>query len=121
MLAGLWVLAGLAAALAMVLTTGRSKPVDPLPGLLLAVAVALIAVGHAVALSGGASPSYADIPRLLAYPALAAAVTAFQRDRIRHDQESLLDALIVTVAAAQAGWLSHIAPVLMSDSDLAPR
>ena len=119
MLAGTWVLAGLAAALAIVVTTRRSKPVDPLPGLLLAVAVALIAVGHAVALSGSASPSYADIPRLLVYPALAAAVTAFQRDRIRHDQDSLLDALIVTVAAAQAGWLSLIAPVLLSESDAA--
>jgi len=120
MLAGLWVLAGGAAALAMLHATVRSRPVDPLPGLLVAVSVALLAVGHAVALSGGASPSYADAARLLAYPALAAAVTAFQRDRIRHDHDSLLDALIVTVAAAQAGWLSLIAPVLLdSQSDLA--
>ena len=119
MLAGLWVLAGGTAALAMLHATRRNRPADPLPGLLVAVSVALLSVGHAVALAGGASLSYADIPRLLAYPALAAAVTAFQRDRIRHDRDSMLDALIVTVAAAQAGWLSLIAPVLLdSGSDL---
>jgi len=119
MLAALWVVAGSVCALAMVLSIGRSKPVDPMPGLLLAASVALLAIGQAVAASGGASPSYTDIPRLLAYPALAAAVTAFQRDRIRHDRDSLLDALIVTVAAAQAGWLSLIEPVLMDgESDL---
>ena len=65
---------------------------------------------------GQPSPSYADIPRLLAYPALAGAVIAFQRDRIRHDRASLLDALVVTVAAAQAGWLALIEPVLRDDT-----
>ena len=37
MLAGLWVLAGVASALTMLQATRRSRPVDPLPGLLLAV------------------------------------------------------------------------------------
>jgi diguanylate cyclase (GGDEF)-like protein/PAS domain S-box-containing protein len=115
MLAGLWVLAGASFALAVVLTTRRTKPADPLPGLLLGAGIALLAAGHAVALTGDVTPAYAEVPRLLAYPALAAAVTAFQRDRIRHDRDSLLDALVVTVAAAQAGWLVLLQPVL-SDS-----
>ena len=42
---------------------------------------------------------------------MAGAIIAFQRDRIRHDRASLLDALVVTVAAAQAGWLALIEPV----------
>ena len=50
---------------------------------------------------------------------MAGAVLAFQRDRIRHDRASLLDALVVTVAAAQAGWLALIEPLLRDDdSDL---
>ena len=56
------------------------------------------------------------MPRLLAYPVLAAAVTAFQRDRIKHDRDSLLDALVVTVAAAQIGWLVLIDPLVTSAS-----
>ncbi len=56
------------------------------------------------------------MPGLLAYPALAAAVTAFQRDRVRQDRDSLLDALVVTVAAAQAGWLVLLEPVINDGS-----
>ena len=45
MLAGVWVLAGCLCALAMLHTTRRTRPVDPLPGLLLAVSVALLGRG----------------------------------------------------------------------------
>jgi len=46
-------------------------------------------------------------------------VIAFQRHRISHDRASMLDALVVTVACAQAGWLALIEPVLHDDSNLA--
>ena len=114
----LWAGAGLATAAAVLLLGRRThlhdqlgQP-DPLPGWFLAAGAALLGTGQAVALLGSPSPSYADLPRLLAYPTLAAAVTTFQRDRIPHDRDSLLDALVVTVAAAQAGWLVLVAPVL---------
>ncbi|HEX7187888.1 MAG TPA: EAL domain-containing protein [Actinomycetes bacterium] len=116
MLAALWALSGGAFSLAVLVITLRSKAVDPLPGLLLAAGTALLAAGHAVRLVDGSSPSYADVPGLLAYPALAAAVTAFQRDRVRQDRDSLLDALVVTVAAAQAGWLVLLEPVINDGS-----
>ncbi|HVD27073.1 MAG TPA: hypothetical protein VNC79_01055, partial [Mycobacteriales bacterium] len=101
--AGIWALAGIAAAVVVLRHTARAD--DSLPGWLLAAGISLLTVGQAVTLVGSESPSYADVPRLLAYPVLAAAVTAFQRDRIQHDRDSLLDALVVTVAAAQVGWL----------------
>ena len=114
--AAVWTVAALAAASAMVLATRRTGAADPLPGWLFAAGLCLLGCGQAVALGGGGSPSYADIPRLFVYPTLAAGVIAFQRDRIRHDRASMLDALVVTVAAAQAGWLVLIAPVLTEDS-----
>jgi diguanylate cyclase (GGDEF)-like protein/PAS domain S-box-containing protein len=117
MLAALWALAGGTVSLVLVAVTLRSKPADPLPGLLLAAGTALLSAAHAVALVDGSSPSYADVPGLLAYPALAAAVTAFQRDRVRRDRDSLLDALVVTVAAAQVGWLVVLEPVLSDSSE----
>ena len=94
--AGIWAIAGIAAAAVVLLHTLRAD--DHLPGWLLAAGISLLTVGQAVTLVGAESPSYADVPRLLAYPVLAAAVTAFQRDRIKHDRDSLLDALVVTVA-----------------------
>ena len=106
--AGIWAVAGIAAAVVVLLHTARAD--DRLPGWLLAAGISLLTVGQAVTLVGAESPSYADVPRLLAYPVLAAAVTAFQRDRIQHDRDSLLDALVVTVAAAQVGWLVLIDP-----------
>ncbi|HEU4911964.1 MAG TPA: EAL domain-containing protein [Actinomycetes bacterium] len=118
-MAALWALVGVTFALAAVVFTRRSAPADPLPGFLLAAGVALLAAGRAVGLVDDAALSYADVPHLLAYPALAAAVTAFQRDRVRLDQDSLLDALVVTVAAAQAGWLLLIEPALGQDAGLA--
>ena len=117
MQAALWALAGGGVALTLVVLTLRSRAVDPLPGLLLAAGVALLSAANAVALVDGGSPSYADVPGLLAYPALAAAVTAFQRDRVRRDRDSLLDALVVTVAAAQIGWLVLLEPVLVDSSN----
>jgi diguanylate cyclase (GGDEF)-like protein/PAS domain S-box-containing protein len=117
--AAILVAVGLGTAASMLLVTRRTKPRDPLPTWLLATSIALVTCGQAVAL-GQPSPSYADIPRLLAYPAIAGAVIAFQRERIRHDRASMLDALVVTVAAAQAGWLSLIEPVLRDNTaDLA--
>jgi diguanylate cyclase (GGDEF)-like protein/PAS domain S-box-containing protein len=111
-----WVLAGAGTATSLLLATRHHRLADPLPTWLLAAGIALLSVGQAVGLTGAASPSFADLPRLLAYPAIAAAVVAFQRDRIRHDRASLLDALVITVAAAQAGWLSLLEPVLHDDS-----
>jgi diguanylate cyclase (GGDEF)-like protein/PAS domain S-box-containing protein len=110
--ASILVVTGLVSATAMLLVSLRNQHRDPLASWLLAAGVALITTGHAVALLGQPTPSYADIPRLLAYPTLAGAIVAFQRNRIRHDRASLLDALVVTVAAAQAGWLALIEPVL---------
>ena len=114
--AAILVAAGLGAATTILLATRRARPRDPLASWLLATSIALVTSGHAVALLGQPSPSYADIPRLLAYPAMAGAVIAFQRHRIWHDRASMLDALVVTVAAAQAGWLAFIEPVLRDDS-----
>jgi diguanylate cyclase (GGDEF)-like protein/PAS domain S-box-containing protein len=116
MRAAILVAVGLGAATSMLLVTRRTRPHDPLPSWLLATSIALVTCGQAVALLGQPSPSYADIPRLLAYPAMAGAVIAFQRHRIRHDRASLLDALVVTVAAAQAGWLALIEPVLRGNT-----
>ena len=116
--AALWALGGLTAAVVILLRTQRPDVEDRLPGHLLAAGTALFATAQAVALATAGSPSYADVPRLLAFPVLAAAVTAFQRDRIQHDRDSLLDALVVTVAAAQAGWLVLIDPLVHeSDAD----
>jgi len=121
--AALWALAGAAVAAGIVLITrwrGAGKDgADPLPSWLLAAGTAVLAAGHASELVGGPLPAVPALTLLLAYPTLAAGLTAFQRDRIRHDRDSLLDALVVTVAAAQAGWLALIEPVLSrSDSSL---
>ena len=71
MQAALWALAGGAVSLVLVALTLRSRTADPLPGLLLGAGVALLAAANSVALVDGSSPSYADVPGLLAYPALA--------------------------------------------------
>ncbi len=113
-----WLVAALGTAAAVLVLTHREGVEDRVPGWLLAAGISLLTLGQALEISGPASPSYADPPRLLAYAVLAAAVTAFQRDRIRHDRDSLLDALVVTVAAAQAGWLVLIDPLLHGDRDL---
>ena len=112
-----WLVAGLATAAAVLTVTHREGVEDRVPGWLLAAGLSLLTLGQAIEVSGqsSGSPSYADPPRLLAYAVLAAAVTAFQRDRIRHDRDSLLDALVVTVAAAQAGWLVLIDPLVHAD------
>ncbi|MGZ4637806.1 MAG: EAL domain-containing protein [Actinomycetes bacterium] len=111
-----WVLAGTVTAAALSVSSRHERVADPLPTWLLAAGIALLSLGQAVGLTGSPSPSIADIPRLLAYPTIAAAVVAFQRDRIRHDRASMLDALVVTVAAAQAGWLALLEPVLRDGS-----
>jgi diguanylate cyclase (GGDEF)-like protein/PAS domain S-box-containing protein len=115
--AAVWALVGVVAAVVVLWYTARAD--DHLPAWLLAAGISLLAVGQAVTLAGSHSPSYADVPRLLAYPVLSAAVTAFQRDRIRHDRDSLLDALVVTVAAAQIGWLVLIDPMVDSSTAVA--
>ncbi|MDQ1625530.1 MAG: hypothetical protein QOJ49_1028, partial [Actinomycetota bacterium] len=116
----LWMAAGLVGPGLILHAVRRREGVDPLPWWLMAAGTALLANGQALALAGASSPSYADIPRLLAYPTIAAAVVAFQRPRIRYDHASLLDALVVTVAAAQAGWLVFIEPALQDpDAGLA--
>ncbi len=114
-----WVVAGLGTAAAILVLTHRAEVEDRVPGWLLAAGLALLTFGQALSITGSASshPSYADPPRLLAFAVLAAAVTAFQRHRIRHDRDSLLDALIVTVAAAQAGWLVLIVPLVHDQQD----
>ncbi|MEP6761995.1 MAG: hypothetical protein ABJA93_11615, partial [Sporichthyaceae bacterium] len=111
-----WMLAGIAGSTAILLAVRRNRPADPLPWWLLAAGTGLLANGQAIALIGGISPTYTDAPRLLAYPTLAMAVIAFQRNRIRYDRASLLDALVVTVAAAQAGWLILLEPVINDPS-----
>ena len=112
----IWMVAGFTAATAILLAVRRRRPKDPLPWWLLAAGAGLLANGQAVVLLGGSSPTYTDIPRLLAYPTLTMAVIAFQRNRIRYDSASLLDALVVTVAAAQAGWLVLLEPVIDDSS-----
>ncbi|MGZ4592658.1 MAG: putative bifunctional diguanylate cyclase/phosphodiesterase [Actinomycetes bacterium] len=111
-----WILAGTVTAVALCVSSRHERVADPLPTWLLAAGIALLSLGQAVGLTGSPSPSIADLPRLLAYPTIAAAVVAFQRDRIRHDRASMLDALVVTVAAAQAGWLALLEPVLRDGS-----
>jgi diguanylate cyclase (GGDEF)-like protein/PAS domain S-box-containing protein len=108
----IWILGGIAGSTAMLLAVRRNRPADPLPWWLLAVGTGLLTNGQAIVLIGGISPTYTDSLRLLAYPTLTMAVIAFQRNRIRFDRASLLDALVVTVAAAQAGWLILLEPVI---------
>jgi diguanylate cyclase (GGDEF)-like protein/PAS domain S-box-containing protein len=117
--AAVWLVAGLGTAAAVLVLTHREGVEDRVPGWLLAAGLSLLTLGEAIEVSGQTDPgpSYADPPRLLAYAVLAAAVTAFQRDRIRHDRDSLLDALVVTVAAAQAGWLVLIDPLVHAEQD----
>jgi len=108
----IWMVVGFTTSTAILLAVRKNRPTDPLPWWLLAAGTGLLANGQAVVLLGGSSPAYTDIPRLLAYPTLTMAVIAFQRNRIRYDNASLLDALVVTVAAAQAGWLILLEPVI---------
>jgi diguanylate cyclase (GGDEF)-like protein/PAS domain S-box-containing protein len=114
--ASVWATAGVATALLVLQRTRGHRPADALASYLLAAGIGLVCLGQAVELGGQPSPSLADLPRLLAYPTLAAALIRFQRHRIRHDRSSLLDALIITVAAAQAGWLVLLEPALRDDS-----
>jgi diguanylate cyclase (GGDEF)-like protein/PAS domain S-box-containing protein len=107
----IWMLAGVSAPTAILLAVRRGRPADPLPWWLLAAGIGLLANGQAIVLIGDAA-MYTDAPRLLAYPALTMAVITFQRDRIPSDRASLLDALVVTVAAAQVGWLILLEPVI---------
>ena len=106
-----WIAAGLAGSAAILLAVRRYHPADPVPWWLLAAGTGLLANGQAVSLIGDA-PAFTDFTRLLAYPTLTMAVLAFQRKRIRYDRASLLDALVVTVAAAQAGWFILLEPVI---------
>ena len=109
---GIWAAGSAAAALGIVLAARRNPAADGLTAGLLAGGVVLLGSGQAVeALSSAAEP-YAKIVQFLAYATLAAALRAYQQERIRDDRESVLDALIVTVAAAQAGWLVLVEPVL---------
>ncbi len=123
--AWLWVATGLVAGFLMLQQTRRDRPSDPLPAWLLAAGGLLLFIGHAMSLMSmrsllpgqeAHSPAYAALPLLLAFPVLSGAVTAFQRERIRHDRDSLLDALVVTVATAQAGWLVLFEP-MVHDAD----
>ena len=115
--ASILVVGGLAAAATIVLVTRRTRPRDPLASWLLATGIALRheRPGRRAASASRrrrtpTSPDCSPTPRWPA-PSLA-----FQRDRIRHDRASLLDALVVTVAAAQAGWLALIEPLLRDDT-----
>ncbi len=107
----IWMFAGVSATAAILIAVRRQRPADPLPWWLLAAGIGLLANGQAIVLIGDAAV-YTDAPRLLAYPTLTMAVIAFQRGRIPHDRASLLDALVVTVAAAQVGWLILLEPVI---------
>ena len=107
----IWMTVGVASVTAIIVAVLRNRPADPLPWWLFAAGTGLLANGQAVSLIGGSQP-FTDVPRLLAYPTLTMAVVAFQRHRIRYDRASLLDALVVTVAAAQAGWLILLEPVI---------
>ncbi len=109
--AGIWMLAGISTTAAILIAVRRHRPADPLPWWLLAAGIGLLANGQAIVLIGDAE-LYTDAPRLLAYPTLMMAVIAFQRHRIPHDRASMLDALVVTVAAAQVGWLILLEPVI---------
>jgi diguanylate cyclase (GGDEF)-like protein/PAS domain S-box-containing protein len=108
----IWVVAALGGAVVALVHSMRTKLADPLPVWLLAAGIALIGAGQALAVRTPDIPSYGDVLRLAAYPVAAAAVIAFQRDRVRRDRASLLDSLVVTVAAAQAGWLVIVEPAL---------
>src|SRR5688500_13771638 len=109
--AGIWMLAGVSTTAAILIAVRRHRPAEPLPWWLLAAGIGLLANGQAIVLIGDAE-LYTDALRLLAYPTLMMAVIAFQRDRIPHDRASMLDALVVTVAAAQVGWLILLEPVI---------
>src|SRR4051794_13383633 len=72
--AAVWLTAGAGTAVAMLLSARRNRPSERVAIWLLTASTSLIAAGQAVSLLGSPSPSYADIPRLLAYPTLAVAV-----------------------------------------------
>ncbi|MDQ1627790.1 MAG: hypothetical protein QOI54_1534 [Actinomycetota bacterium] len=114
--ATVWAVAGAATGLVIFGQTRGKAPADRVPGYLLAAGLALLALGHAVELGGYQAPSVVDLARLLAYPVLVAAVVAFQRQRIRADRSSLLDACIVSVAVAQVGWLVLFEPMFHDGS-----
>ena len=115
--AAIWAAVAMLGTVALLLLTARlPRPARP-SGWFLAGGVSLLAAGQAGALVAATSPSYADLSRLLGLALLAAGVSTFQRSRAHSDTDSLLDSLVVTVAAAQAGWLFLIDPILGGGRD----
>ena len=102
--AAIWMFAGVSATAAILIAVRRGAPRGPPP---VVAARRRHRAGHQR--SGRRADRRRRVvrrrPAPARLPAMAGAVIAFQRDRIRHDRASLLDALVVTVAAAQAGWL----------------
>ena len=114
--AGLWLGGGLAVGFAIVVGAWRRAPGNRHSPRLLTAGIVLLSAGQAASLLGEDLRPYGDLSQFGAYAVLAASIRSFQKGRIRHDRESVLDALIVTVAAAQAGWLVLVDPIL-ADAD----
>ncbi len=114
--AAVWILAGADAATGILVGTRRPRAAAAPPGRLLAISACLVAAGWADQLLDRPAPAVRVALPLLAYLLTAAAVLLLRRDRTRHDRSSLIDALIVTVAAAQIGWVALLEPMLGEDS-----
>jgi signal transduction histidine kinase len=109
----------ISAVLAVLAGVWRWQPADPLAWLLLAAGLFAFFLGevtwdvYAIGLGQDPFPSLADFFYLSGYLVLAAAVLLLIRGRSRRRalaRASLLDAAIVTVAAAVLSWTLLIAP-----------
>ena len=106
----LWITVALAVVVSVAALHGRRGQPEMLPWALTGVGLGVVCLGHAPVLA--ASSSWVPLVGVAGYCALAAAIAAFHRDRSVRDWAGLLDALVVTVAAALAGWTALLSPLL---------
>ena len=116
-------LVGVLAGIAVLAGIRHHRPDHRGPWLLIAAGVLLLATGDVIwmvldALGEQPFPSSADIAYLLGYPALMLAVLLVIAVRVdRGDRSGLLDAAILAVAVALAGWVVLVRPVLLGEGD----
>ena len=106
----LWVGAGLGGVLVVAAFHGRRGQPERLTWWLTGFGLGVVCLAHAPFLVQDAG--LLRLVGVAGYGALAAAVAAFHRDRAVRDWAGLLDALVVTVAAALAGWGTLLYPIV---------